>query len=149
MAGMQRYYTLRPSRLLALSFFLLCAASFAALWSLSFPLMGLFVLTVLTLWWGGYHLLLDASMRLQHSCVAFRLDEGGEIVLVLRNGRHLPCRVARDSLVTPWLVVLNVELSEQRASRSLVIMPDAMAAESFRRLRVALRWGDKDCQAAL
>jgi hypothetical protein len=146
---MQRYYTLRPSRLLALSFILLCAVSFAALWSLSLPLLGLFILTVAMLCWGGYHLLLDASMRLQHSCVAFRLEEGEGIVLVLRNGRHLPCRVARDSLVTSYLVILNVVLSEQRGSRSLVILPDAMAVESFRRLRVALRWGDKDCQTAL
>lgn len=143
---MQRYYTLRPSRLLALSIVLLCSASLAALWSLSLPVMGATVLTMAVLWWGGY-LSLDANMRLRHSCVAFRLEEGEELVLVLRNGRHLPCRMSRDSLVTPWLVILNVVSSEQRGVRSLVILQDAMGAESFRRLRVALRWGSKAGQA--
>jgi toxin CptA len=145
---MQRYYTLRPSRLLALSLVLLCFASLAALWSLSLPVMGLLVLIVAVLWWGGYRLSLDANLRLRHSCVAFRLEEGEELVLVLRNGRHLPCRMLRDTLVTPWLVILNVMPSEQRWGRSVVILRDAMGAESFRRLRVALRWSSKAGQAA-
>jgi toxin CptA len=145
---MRRYYTLRPSRLLALSFFLFCSASLAAIWSLSLPTLWMLCLTVAVLCFGGYHLALDANLRLQHSCVAFRLEERGELVLVLRNGRHLPCTMSRDSLVTPWLVILNVVSSEQRGGRSLVILQDAMGAESFRRLRVALRWGDRAGQAA-
>jgi toxin CptA len=139
---MQRYYTLGPSRRLALSFILLCSASLAALWTLPLPKLWGLLLTVAVLWWAGYHLLLDANLRLQHSCVAFRLEEKEEIVLVLRNGRHLPCKVSRDSLVTPWLVILNVALSERRGWRSVVILPDAMAADSLRRLRVVLKWGD-------
>ena len=145
---MRRYYTLRPSRLLALSLVLLCSASLAALWSLSLPVMGSLVLAMAVLLWGGYRLSLDANLRLRHSCVAFRLEEGEELVLVLRNGRHLPCRMSGDSLVTPWLVVLNVVSGEQRWGRSVVILQDAMGAESFRRLRVALRWGSRAGQAA-
>ena len=145
---MRRYYTLRPSRLLALSFFLFCSASLAAIWSLSLPTLWMLCLTVAVLCFGGYHLALDANLRLQHSCVAFRLEEKEEIVLVLRNGRHVPCKVTRDSLVTPWLVILNVVLSEQRGWRSLAILPDAMDEDSFRRLRVVLKWGDKAGQAA-
>ena len=145
---MQGYYTLRPSRLLALLFILLCFASLAALWTLPLPAFWGLLLTVVVLCWAGYHLLLDANLRLRHSCVAFRLEEKEEIVLVLRNGRHVPCKVTRDSLVTPWLVILNVVLSEQRGWRSLVILPDTMVADSFRRLRVVLKWGDKAGQAA-
>ena len=145
---MQRYYTLRPSRLLVLGFILLCSVSLAILWALPLPMTWRLFLTMVVLWWVGYHLSLDANLRLQHSCVAFRLEEQEEIVLVLRNGRHVPCQVDRDSLVTPWLVILNVALSEQRGGRSLVIMPDTMVADSFRRLRVALKWGDKAGHAA-
>lgn len=145
---MQRYYTLRSSRILALCLILLCLASLAALWSLPLPMMGWLFLTMVVLWWGGYHLSLDANLRLQHSCVAFRLEESEEIVLILRNGRHLPCRMSRDSLVTPWLVILNVALSEQPGGRSLVILQDAMGADSFRHLRVVLKWSDKAGQEA-
>jgi hypothetical protein len=51
--------------------------------------------------------------------------------------------------VTPSLVILNVVLKEQRGRRSLLILPDTMGAESFRRLRVALKWGDKADQVAM
>lgn len=148
---MPRYYTLRPSRLLALLFFLLCAVSLIALWLLSPPAAGAIVLTVGVLSWGLYRLLLDANLRLQHSCMAFRLEEEdrNEIVLVLRNGKHVSARLLPDSLVTPCLVILNVALSEQRGRRSLVIFPDAMEADSYRQLRVVLRWGGQADQVAI
>ena len=81
--------------------------------------------------------------------MAFRLEGQDEIVLVLRSGTHLSGRVSADSLVTPFLVILNVALKERRERRSLLIMPDTMGAESFRHLRVALKWGDKADQAAM
>ncbi|MBI4807772.1 MAG: hypothetical protein HY799_02320 [Nitrosomonadales bacterium] len=139
---------MRPSRLLALSILFLGAASLAAIWSLPLHKIVLLVLGAVVLLWAGYHLSLDAQLRLQHSCVAFRLEEGDSAVLVLRNGKHVPCRLSADSLVTPYLVILNVVLNEQRGGRSLMILPDSMGAERFRRLRIALRWCDKADQAA-
>lgn len=124
--------------------------SLALLWLLPLPTAALFVLTVLVLYWGGYSLLLDANLRKEHSCVGFRLEDSEEIVLLLRSGRHLSCRVVPDSLVTPYVVILNVTPAEQqRGGRSLMILPDAMEPESYRRLRVALRWGDKADQSAI
>ncbi|WP_024303162.1 protein YgfX [Pseudogulbenkiania sp. MAI-1] len=43
-----------------------------------------------------------------------------------------------DSVITPWLVVLNLSLEERR--RSLVLWPDSAERESLRALRVYLRW---------
>lgn len=148
MSGQQRYYTLRPSRLFALTLLCLCAATLAVIWTLPLHKLMLLLLSVAAIAWAGYHLSLDARLRLQHSCVAFRLDGEGEVVLVLRNGRHVPCRLSADSLVTPYLVILNVGLNEQRGGRSLLILPDSMGAERFRRLRIALKWGDRPDQAA-
>ena len=148
MMGMQLNYKLRPSRSLALLFILLCVLSLVSIWMLPLPVAGLFVLTLIVLCWTGYYLLLDANLGSERSCVAFRLEGQDEIVLVLRSGTHLPGRVSADSLVTPFLVILNVALKERRGRRSLLIMPDTMGAESFRHLRVALKWGDKADQAA-
>lgn len=148
MSGKQRYYTLRPSRLLAFSLLFLCLASLAAIWSLPLHKLLLFALSLVVLLWVGYHLSLDSQLRLQHSCVAFRLEEEGVVVLILRNGRHVPGKLSSDSLATPYLVILNVALSEQRGGRSLLILPDSMGAERFRRLRIALKWGDKTNQLA-
>lgn len=105
-------------------------------------------LSTVALLWGGYHLSLDAQLRMPHSCVAFRLEEGGDAVLVLRNGGHVPCKLSADSLVTPYLVILNVALSERRSGRSVLILPDSMGKDRYRRLRVALKWGDGAVQAS-
>ncbi|BCK87909.1 hypothetical protein MIZ01_1706 [Sideroxyarcus emersonii] len=145
---MQRYFKLRPSRSLALYLFILCAAAILALWQLPLPTSVLLASTLLILCWGGYYLVLSANLRMGRSCVAFRLEEQEGVVLVRRDGRHLSCKMAPDSLVTPYLVILNVVPGERRWRRQLLILPDAIGEESFRRLRVALRWGDKENQAA-
>ncbi len=106
------------------------------------------MLTVLTLSWIGYCLLFYASLNMGQSCVAFQMDSKTEIDLALRNGKHLPGRISLDSFVTPYLVILNVILTEQRGRRCLLIMPDAMEKESFRRLRIDLRWGNQVDQVA-
>lgn len=148
MTGMQRHFKLRPSRSLALFFLILCLSASVSIWVLPLPLLALIFLTLILLSWSGYCLLFDAGLRMGDSCVAFRLEGGEEAVLVLRNGSHLMCRLSGDSLVTPYIVILNVVLNEQRGRRSVLILPDAMGAQSFRRLRVALRWGDAANQAA-
>jgi toxin CptA len=149
MSGMQRHFKLRPSRSLAWLFFFLCVASLVSLWLLPLPTLVLLALTVVVLCWIGYSLLLNANLRMGNSCVAFRLEENDAIVLVLRNGRHLSGQVSADSLVTPYIVILNVVLSEQRSGRCLLILPDVMGLGSFRRLRVVLRWGDRADQPAI
>jgi hypothetical protein len=143
MADMPLYCELQPSRSLVLLFFIFCAVSLVSIWMLSLPGLWLLVLTAVTLGWVGYGLLLYASLSMGHSCVAFRMEDQAEIVMVLHSGRHLPGRVSPDSFVTPYLVILNVVLSEQHKGRNLLILPDAMGVESFRRLRIHLQWGDK------
>ncbi len=146
---MQRYFKLRPSRVLGLLLFFLFSASLVSLWLLPLAKLVIVVLTLVMACSVAVSLLLDTRLRRRSSCVAFRLEDGDGIVLVLRNGLHLPGRVSTDSLVTPYLVILNVVLNEQGGRRSLRILPDAMGADSFRRLRVALRWNVRQDQAAI
>lgn len=146
MTGMQRHFKLRPSRTLTVFLFTLCLLALVSIWSLPFPASVLLVLTLIVLGWGGYRVLFDAGLRMEISCVAFRQEDSKGIVLVLRNGSHLTFSLSGDSLVTPYVVILNVARNEQHGGRSVVIMPDTMGAESFRRLRVLLRWGGADSQ---
>ncbi len=146
---MQRHYKLRPSRSLALLLFLLCVVVLAVLTQLPLSTAAFLAAAAVILCWAGYRLLFDAYLRMGNSCVAFRLEEGDEIVLLLRGGSHLRGLISPSSLVTPYFVILNVILGEQRGVRSVLILADAMEADSFRRLRVALRWGDKSDQAAV
>ncbi len=86
-------------------------------------------------------LLYHAWLSLPHSCAGLVLEEEGA-VFIRRDGAHLPCRILSGSLVAPWLTVLNVQPDEARGVLSIVILPDSLDAESYRQLRVRLRWGN-------
>jgi len=45
-----------------------------------------------------------------------------------------------SSFVAPHLTVLNLKPAGGRLAKHLVILPDAIDAEDFRRLRVWLKW---------
>lgn len=88
-----------------------------------------------------YYLLRDAWLRLPASCIGLVL-EGDGAVLLMRDGVRLTCEILRDSLVTPYLTVLNVLPQGARFARSVVVLPDSLDAEQFRQLRVRLKWGN-------
>ncbi|MDD5058593.1 MAG: hypothetical protein PHQ60_12035 [Sideroxydans sp.] len=81
----------------------------------------------------------DAGLNLAKSCVAFILENENSITLIQRNGQHLTGRISAGSLVVPFLVLMNISLAG-RGKRSIVLLPDNMSREAFRRLRVLLRW---------
>jgi len=149
MPASQHFFKLRPSASLTLLLLLLGSASLISLWMVPLPKIMLPVMALAVLCWLVYRILLDANLRMGHSCVAFRLEDNEGIALVLRDGRQLSGQVSGDSVVTPYLVILNVALGEQSSTRSLLIMPDVMGAESFRLLRIALRWSEKENQVAI
>ncbi|MBU0621249.1 MAG: hypothetical protein KJ795_05335 [Gammaproteobacteria bacterium] len=148
---MQRHstYTLRPSRRLAALHLLLGAGALAALWSLPPVLPVSLSLSGVIAGWVLYRWHFDAKLRSPHSCVALRLEGDEAVVMVLRDGRHVPGRLSATSLITPFLVILNVSLETRRLRRSLVLLPDCMGRQNFRRLRVALRWGGKTSQSTV
>jgi len=53
------------------------------------------------------------------------------------DGQAIPGRLEADTLVTPWIVILNLKLPSRRLA--LPIFRDAVDPESFRQLRVYLK----------
>ena len=49
-------------------------------------------------------------------------------------------RIVDGSFVAPWLTIVHWRPQGARFIRTLVVMPDAVDAQSFRALRVLLRW---------
>lgn len=97
-------------------------------------LVGLLLLNLMrTLW-------CDALLRSHQSCIALRCD-GDVVKLELRDGKAVSVTLASESLVTPWLVLLVVVPEGGAGEHRLLILPDSLDAESFRQLRVWLRWG--------
>lgn len=101
-------------------------------------------------WWGQallgalvLALLLLAALgpwlrRLPWSIVAAQWDGQGPWTLTLSSGAQVEGRLLADSLVTLPLILLNFRAGRWRRL-TLILPPDALPADSSRRLRAALR----------
>lgn len=72
--------------------------------------------------------------------VALEVHDDCHGVFLLRNGQELGGRLLGSSFVAPWLTVINLRPEGSWRARHAVMLPDAVEAEAFRRLRVMLRW---------
>lgn len=112
----------------------------ASILALAVPVWGKAAVIASLLFNCAYVLARVALLRSSSSCVALRLDGSG-VGMELRDGRSMVVRLGPDCLVTPWLIVLALISEDERTTRWLLILPDSLSAESFRALRVWLRWG--------
>jgi toxin CptA len=84
------------------------------------------------------------------SITGLSLADDMTCTLETRHGERIACALLGSSFVAPYLTVLELKpLNDTRWSHrlrscSVVILPDAIAAEDFRRLRVLLRWKWKE-----
>lgn len=67
------------------------------------------------------------------------LDAEGRVYLIDGSGQAQPARILASSVVTPWLTALA--FATETGRRSLLLTPERVDAEAYRRLRVWLRWG--------
>lgn len=84
------------------------------------------------------------------SITGLALAEDMTCTLETRRGERIACALLGSSFVAPYLTVLELKplngtrWSDRLRSRSVVILPDVIAEEDFRRLRVLLRWKWKE-----
>ncbi len=64
---------------------------------------------------------------------------GNDWLIGARNGTRTTAHLNPESFVRPWLTVLLLAPASGGPTRNVVIFPDSLDAESFRRLRVRLR----------
>jgi len=137
---MQQLFKLRRSLYFAALLLAAHCLALAVLMPLVLPVWAKVAMSLLIIFSVGYHLRHDALLASGSSVVALKL-EGKQALLTLRGGRLLEGEVLHDSLVTPYISVLNVLPQGARFARSVVIFPDSLDKESFRQLRVLLKWG--------
>lgn len=95
----------------------------------------------------SYAVAANCLLMLPWSCVALSVSSNNALKITLRDGTQLSdLAVATDTVVTPYLTVLryqqkNAPFLRRVFKSSLIVMPDATDKESFRKLRVWLRWG--------
>ena len=81
-----------------------------------------------------------ALLRSPNSVVAIDVASDDAFSVQTRRGDWLACEVLVSTYVASFLTVLNLKETEKNAVRHVVILPDSIDADDFRRLRVWLRW---------
>ncbi|MDX8398650.1 MAG: protein YgfX [Gallionellaceae bacterium] len=137
---MQRHFNLHPSRQLFICIVFFHTLLIGVLLFIPFSSSVLVSLCVVLLCSMTYYVLRDAGLKLESACVALRVEGDDGVVLINRKGLESLGQLLSSSVVTPHLLVLNVKLSGERRRRNVIVMPDSMDAQSFRHLRVALKW---------
>lgn len=89
---------------------------------------------------GTWSILRLALQRGPSAIVELEVEAGGRISCRTRDGRWREGEVLSSSFVSPWLTVLNLRVAGAIRARHLVILPDNVEKDGFRRLRVLLRW---------
>jgi hypothetical protein len=81
-----------------------------------------------------------AVLLAPHAVVAIELRGEAQCRIERRNARSADCHVLGSSYVSTWLVILHLEQEGTSAHHHVVVAPDSMSPDRFRRLRVRLRW---------
>lgn len=139
-SGAPNFFKLSPSRICSLVLFSAYSLAILIIFMLPFSGLAKTALAVLLVAALAYYLRRDAWLSLSASPVALRI-EGINITLLTRAGSEVQGQILGDSVVTPVLTILNVLPQGKKRTRSVVIFPDSMDTERFRKLRVLLKWG--------
>ncbi|MCL5801090.1 MAG: hypothetical protein M1283_00880 [Gammaproteobacteria bacterium] len=89
-------------------------------------------------------LFLHALRNGRQAIVELVWDTQGRWTLRSAEGQNVPARLSAGSYVSPYLVLLNFVTGRWWQRRTLVLLPDALDAGSFRRLRVRLTTATRD-----
>lgn len=68
------------------------------------------------------------------------IDRSKAIEVVDATGRRRAGALRDGSFVAPWLTIVRWRPEGARFDRTILVLPDMLDAESFRRMRVLLRW---------
>ena len=66
------------------------------------------------------------------------LQLGSRCLLRLANGSEVEARLVDKAFVQPWLLIMYFRSTRQRRTYSLVLFPDMLDRDPFRRLRAAV-----------
>ena len=93
----------------------------------------------------SYFVMLDGLLSLPRSWKLLRINIEGECHLTQKNDENFVVHIMPDSFVSAYLTVLRVAPEEYRwfkvwQYRYILLLQDNIDAESFRQLRVYLRW---------
>lgn len=79
-------------------------------------------------------------LRTRTAVIGIELGENDSANIRNRDGDWQQARILPTTYVSPFLTIINLRVPQRLWARHMVIAPDSLDAEDFRRLRVWLRW---------
>ena len=134
------HVVLRPSRLAGTGIGVLAASTIAL--TLAMPLapwLQAMLMAAAVAWAGGaFHA--AALRRGRHAVTEIRVAPDLTLVACMGEGHLAAGYVRAATYVGPWMTTIVWRPDGRRVSRTILVLPDMLPAEDFRRLRVMLRY---------
>ena len=148
------YYSAKPVQLeITPSAYLVSTIALASLTAclvllfLPLPVVLKILSVALSVGLSAYYIRHHGTLNLARSIVHLTLNPETGLQVTDRDGQSHQVTVLASSFVAAYLTVLNLQDTESRRRFSLILLSDNAEPESFRQLRVWLRWG-RDMEAA-
>lgn len=131
---------LRPSRQLAVLLSLAHCTAAGVFWPLALPAVVKVIITLLLAGSLYYYLRRDAWLVSPQSVVTLHLTGKNRCKAEIRAKKSINTIIDASTFVAPYMTVLCLKMEQAYRYRTIVILPDSIDADSFRRLRVWLKW---------
>ena len=87
-----------------------------------------------------FYLKRNARLASPNSIIRLEIMEDCTCAIETRSGQQLDCILLPTSYASASLTILNLKADGEMLARHVVILPDSIDPEDFRKLRVLLRW---------
>ena len=130
-------FELRPSLMAASVLVIVHVGAIGSVFILPVPVLLKLIIVVLvlaSLWRTLNQVLLKQRAAIRQ----FVWGADADWTLIAGDGQAIAAKLLPSSYVQPWMTVLNFDVGQRFRSYSVVLLPDAIDPEMFRRLRVRL-----------
>jgi toxin CptA len=132
--------TIGPSRTLAALLAAFHATALVVISIVTLPTWAKLLFAAAIITSGGLSIWCAALRRSRSAITEIEAGEGSRIACRTRDDRWREVEVLPSSFISPWLTVLNLRVPGAMFATHVLILPDNVETDAFRRLRVLLKW---------
>jgi len=138
------HVVLSPSRIAGAGIGVLAAATIALTIVLPLQPLHQMAMIVAVVAWAAWSFQVDALHRGRFAVTEVRLAPDLMLLVCMGDGRLVAGQVRASTYIGAWVTTIVWRPDGARRSRALLVLPDMLPAEDFRRLRVMLRYARSD-----
>jgi len=134
------HVVLSPSRIAGAGIGVLAAATIALTIVLPVQPLHQMAMIVAVVAWAAWAFQVDALHRGRFAVTEVRLAPDLMLLVCMGDGRLVAGQVRASTYIGAWVTTIVWRPDGRRWARALLVLPDMLPAEDFRRLRVMLRY---------